>query len=55
MAIFYIMFSNSPFPVNITIRLNLFNHVLSLFIAKFACILAIRYSVFKWELCKGCM
>ena len=35
--------------------LNLFNHVLALFCVKFACILAIRYLVFKWELYKGCM
>ena len=35
------------------VRLNLFNHVLALFRAKFACNLAIRYLVFRWELCKG--
>ena len=35
------------------VRLNLFNHVLTLFHAKFACNLAIRYPVYKWELCKG--
>ena len=35
------------------VRLNLFNHVLALFRAKFACNLAIRYPVFMWELCKG--
>ena len=35
------------------VRLNLFNHVLALFRTKFACNLAIRYSVFRWELCKG--
>ena len=35
------------------VRLNLFNHVLVLFCAKFACNLAIRYLVFRWELCKG--
>ena len=35
------------------VRLNLFNHVLALFYAKFACNLAIRYLVFRWELCKG--
>ena len=29
------------------VRLNLFNHVLALFCTKFACILAIRYSVFR--------
>ena len=37
------------------VKLNLFNHVLVLFRAKFACILAIRYPVFRWELCKGCV
>ena len=37
------------------VRLNLFNHVLALFHAKFACNLAIRYPVFRWELCKGSM
>ena len=37
------------------VRLNLFNHVLALFRTKFACNLAIRYLVFKWELCKGCV
>ena len=41
-------FSSTP-----TIKLNLFNHVLALFHAKFACNLAIRYPVFRWELCKG--
>ena len=35
------------------VRLNLFNYVLVLFRAKFACNLAIRYPVFRWELCKG--
>jgi len=35
------------------IRLNLFNYVLALFRAKFACNLAIRYPVFRWKLCKG--
>ena len=38
---------------NIYVRLNLFNHLLVLFDAKFACNLAIRYPVFRWELCKG--
>ena len=37
------------------VRLNLFNHVLALSRVKFACISAIKYPVFKWELCKGCM
>ena len=37
------------------IRLNVFDHVLALFGAKFACISTIRYPVFRWELCKGCM
>ena len=36
-----------------TARLNLFNHVLVLFHAKFACNSAIRYPVFRLELCKG--
>ena len=35
------------------VRLNLFNHVLALFCVKFAYNLAIRYPVFRWELCKG--
>ena len=35
------------------VRLNLFNHVLALLHAKFACNLAIRYPIFMWELCKG--
>ena len=35
------------------VRLNLFNHVLALFRAKFAYNLAIRYPVFMWDLCKG--
>ena len=35
------------------VRLNLFNHLLALFRAKFACNLAIRYPVFRWELCRG--
>ena len=37
------------------VRLNLFNHVLALFHVKFACILAIRYPVFRWESCKSCV
>ena len=37
------------------VRLNLFNHALALFRTKFSCILAIRYPVFRWELCKGCV
>ena len=37
------------------VRLNLFNHVLALFCAKFACNSTIRNSVFRWELCKGCV
>ena len=37
----------------IDVRLNLFNHVLALFHAKFACNLAIRYAIVRWELCKG--
>ena len=37
------------------VKLNLFNHVLVLFRAKFACNLAIRYPVFRWDLCKGCV
>ena len=32
--------------------LNLFNHVLALFRANFACTLAIRDPVLMWELCK---
>ena len=36
-------------------RLNLFNHVLVLFCAKFAYILAIKYPVFRWKLCKDCV
>ena len=36
-----------------TVRLNLFNHVLVLFHAKFAYNLAIRYPVFGWDSCKG--
>ena len=38
-----------------SLRLNLFNHVLALFRAKFVCISAIRYHVFRWESCKGCV
>ena len=33
--------------------MNLFNHVLALFPAKFACNLIIRYPVFRWETSKG--
>ena len=36
-----------------SVRLNLFNHLLALFCAKFSCNLAIRYSVFRWDSCKG--
>ena len=35
------------------VTLNLFNHVLDLFRAKFSCISAIKYPIFRWELCKG--
>ena len=35
------------------VRLNLFNHVLASFRVKFACISAISYPVFMWDLCKG--
>ena len=35
------------------VSLNLFNHVLALFCVKFAYNLAIKYPVFRWELCKG--
>ena len=35
--------------------MNLFNHVLALFRAKFACNLAIRYPIFRWDLFKGCV
>ena len=37
------------------VRLNLFSQVLALFRAKFACNLVIRYPVFRWDLCKGCV
>ena len=47
--------TKSPNPQTIIVRLNLFNHVLALFRAKFACILAIRYLVFRWESCKSCV
>ena len=33
--------------------MNLFNHVLALFRTKFSCNLAIRYPIFRWELCKS--
>ena len=35
------------------VRLNLINHPIALFRAKFACILTIRNPVFRWESCKG--
>ena len=35
------------------VRLNLINHVLALFHDKFACNIALRNLVFKWESCKG--
>ena len=38
--------------LKICVRLNLFNHVLVLFRAEFACNLAIRYPVFRWDSCK---
>ena len=37
------------------VRLNLFNHMLALFHAKFACNSVKRYPVFRWESCKGCV
>ena len=42
------------YPIG-SVRLNLFNHVLALFRAKFACISTIRYRIFRWELCKVCV
>ena len=41
------------FAVIHLVRLNLFNHVLALFRVKFACNLVIRYTIFRWEFCKG--
>ena len=38
-----------------TVRLNLFNHMLALFCVKFACDSLIRYLVFRWKSCKGCV
>ena len=35
------------------VRLNLINQVLALFHAKFACISAIKYPIFRWKLCKS--
>ena len=35
------------------VRLNLINHVLALFHDKFACNIALRNLVFRWESCKG--
>ena len=48
----YLLYPISTHTIYI-VRLNLFNHVLALFRAKFTCNLAIRYSVFRWDLCKG--
>ena len=39
----------------VVVKFNLFNHVLALFRAKFSCNLVIRYPIFRWELCKGCV
>ena len=39
----------------IIVRLNIFNHLLALFRAKFAYIATIGYPVFMWESCKGCV
>ena len=39
----------------IIVRLNLFNHLLALFRAKFAYIATIGYHVFMWKSCKGCV
>ena len=36
-----------------SVRLNLINHVLALFHDKFACNIALRNLVFRWESCKG--
>ena len=45
----------SQLLLKILVRLNLLNHVLSLFHAKFSCNSAIRYPVFRWESYKGCV
>ena len=42
-------------PLNfyvVVVRLNLINHVLALFRDKFACNIALRNPVFRWESCK---
>ena len=44
----FCFYSNASSVTKI-VRLNLFNHVLALFRAKFTCNLAIRYPVFRWE------
>ena len=57
-SLYFLLISLSFFttPLRIlAVRLNLFNHVLILFYTNFACILAIRYHVFRWELCKDCV
>ena len=38
---------NEHLDMQANVRLNLFNHVLALFRAKFTCNLAIRYPVFR--------
>ena len=37
----------------VPVRLNLINHMLALFCNKFACNIALRNPVFRWESCKG--
>ena len=40
-------------PKGEIVRLNLFNHLLALFHAKFACILVFSNPIFRWACCKG--
>ena len=48
-----IFYRNFFFVTNVSVRLNLINHVLALFRDKFACNTALINPVFKWESCKG--
>ena len=48
-----VLSENNIFLKKMFVRLNLINNVLALFHDKFACNIALRNLVFRWESCKG--
>ena len=50
---FFAKKSSPNVNLQMIVRLNLINHALALFHDKFACNIALRNIVFRWESCKG--